>query len=164
MGRPHFHVKIYVKFWGQVEIVGDKPSYRCKYWNYCNYYSEVCMPVGAHSPIQHCYSFNAEYQGDEKNEHSTNHMEPHWRFVPRFQVPHCSDLPETENSPSNPEHPTMKEEIYDSRPIVHPPVTFTCCREMNNQKASISWGMIHNFMCLVRVCVVYVKILILLTY
>ena len=60
-----------------MKIVGDKPSYRCKYRNYCNNYSEVGMPVGADSPIQHGYSFDAKYKGNEKNEHSTNHMEPH---------------------------------------------------------------------------------------
>ena len=60
------------------------------------------MPVSAYSPIEYGYSFDTKDEGDQKNEHTADHMEPGSRFVEGLQVSVGSDLPETQNSPGKP--------------------------------------------------------------
>lgn len=83
------------------------------------------MNMSTHSPIEYGYSSDTEDEGEQKNEHTANHVEPGSRFVEWLQVSVCSDLPETQNSPSKPQHISVKVEERSLGLQVHPSVTLT---------------------------------------
>ena len=62
------------------------------------------MQVGAHSPEEQGDTFDAKYESEEENQAATDDVEPGSGFVPRLEVSLGGYLPETEDSPSGPEH------------------------------------------------------------